>query len=159
MKQITEKQGVHKQWYVDARSQTVDTLPDFINGLMTEYGHDYGTICHAVAASAIAAANAVNNHKKGGITGFQAGAVMWEFIRHWNYESNKVGLRIVDYDNLLYPQYEDEINKRTITSHQHKELKKQAEILLSERGGHERVRAHCQKIVDGWIPFGFVVQD
>ena len=36
---------------------------------------DYGTVCHAIALSAVA------RTAQGGITGFQAGAVMWEFIK------------------------------------------------------------------------------
>ena len=30
---------------------------------------------------------------------------MWDFIIDWMYTSNQCGLRIVDYDDMLYPQY------------------------------------------------------
>ena len=58
---------------------------------------DYGTVCHAIALSAVATAWAANKTAQGGITGFQAGAVMWEFIKNWSYSSNKTGMRLVDY--------------------------------------------------------------
>lgn len=48
---------------------------------------------------------AVDNSPTGGITGFQAGCIMWKVIREWNFQNNKTGLKILDYDNILYPQY------------------------------------------------------
>ena len=30
---------------------------------------------------------------------------MWQVIREWNFQNNKTGLKILDYDDLLYPQY------------------------------------------------------
>lgn len=110
-KAITERMGLQKEWYEDAQKVSADTLPDFIRHLTEDYSHDYGTICHAVAAAAVAAGSAVNHSQCGGITGFQAGAVMWEFIRAWNYSYNKTGLRLIDYDNFLYPQYADKFEK------------------------------------------------
>lgn len=101
---INESMEVHKQWYEDAKKITLDSLPEFIGHLLNDYQHDYGTICHALSAGAIATAWAMEKSPQGGITGFQAGAVMWGFVRHWNYEANKSGLRILDYDDLLYPQ-------------------------------------------------------
>lgn len=124
-KQITENDGVHKEWYEDAKNQTLESLPEFMRHIAADYGHDYGTICHALAAGAIAAATAINKSPSGGITGFQAGAVMWEFIRNWNFSSNKCGLRIIDYDNFLYPQYADKYQK-TITPDTWKAIQEEA---------------------------------
>ena len=45
MKEITEKDKEDVQWYKDAKNQTLETLPDFINHLVKDYSHDYGTIC------------------------------------------------------------------------------------------------------------------
>lgn len=108
---ISEEQGIQKEWYRQARKETLETLPAFLNHLLTDYQHDYGTICHALAAGATAAAWAMNSAPQGGITGFQGGAVMWQFIREWNYSSNQSGLSIVDYDKLIYPQYADKFEK------------------------------------------------
>lgn len=100
-------QTIKAEWQEKAKKCTIETLPAFLSELTEKYQHDYGTICHAVAIAAVAAAWAVNHSPTGGITGFQAGAIMWQFIREWNCSGNKTGLRLVDYDNFLYPQYED----------------------------------------------------
>jgi hypothetical protein len=131
MEQITEEQKVHVKWYEGAKNQTVESLPGFINHLVNDYGHDYGTICHALAAGAIAAATAIDKSPTGGITGFQAGAVMWEFIRHWNFSSNKCGLRIFDYDNFLYPQYAYK-HQKTITTDTWKAIQEEAARLIAD---------------------------
>lgn len=106
-----EFQKIKEEWKAEARKCTLETLPAFLQKITAEYRHDYGTICHTMAMAAIAAAWSVNASPQGGITGFQAGAVMWEFIREWQYSNNKTGLRIVDYDNFLYPQYADKFGK------------------------------------------------
>lgn len=152
---ITEEQKVHEQWYEEAKKQTTTTLPDFINHLMNDYEHDYGTCCHAIAAGAIATSWAMNGVLN--ITGFQAGAVMWEYIQHWQYTSNKTGLKMIDYDYLLYPQYESHFDKQ-ISAKKFELLQKEAKFLLSNPGGVEKVRAHWQSIVDGVIPFGYTIK-
>jgi hypothetical protein len=110
-KQITEEMKIQEEWYKEARDMTLDKLPDFLNKLTEQYYHDYGTICYAISAAAIAAARSVDRSSAGGISGFQAGAVMWEFICQWNFSHNKTGLRLIDYDNFLYPQYAEEFDK------------------------------------------------
>ena len=106
-----EFKTIKQDWEKKSKAATLETLPDFLKELSESYNHDYGTICHAVAIGATAAAWAMNKSEQGGITGFQAGAIMWEFIRSWNYSSNKTGLKLVDYDNFLFPQYEDSFEK------------------------------------------------
>lgn len=126
---MTEKEFRDK-YYDKARECTVASLPDFIHKMMSE-SLDYGSVCCAVAGAAIAAASAANKHDHGGITGFQAGAVMWEFIQQWNYRSNKTGLRIVDYDNMLYAQYKSTF-QQTISKSVFGSLQKEAGRLLME---------------------------
>ena len=160
MEIITEKdKDTIEQWYKDASKQTIDTLPDFMNHVLKDYKHDYGTICKAIGACAIAAAWAANASPQGGITGFQAGEVMWDFIRNWNYRSNECGLRIVDYDNMLYPQYENKFAK-TITLRIMDNLMKEARKLLQKDANsnfkaHPEVRAHWERIAQGFPPFGY----
>ena len=74
---------------------------------------------------------------RGGITGFQAGCVMWQIIRHMNYENNKCGLRLLDMDNLLYPQYEYKFH--SIDSDIWKAVQKEAENKIYEsKVAHEK---------------------
>lgn len=153
--ELTQK----KEWFKEAKKQTLDTLPEFANHVMNDYAHDYGSVCHAVAACAIAAAWAANDAPGacGGITGFQAGAVMWDFIKEWMYSSNKCGLKIVDYDNMLYPQYADKFQKK-ISKETWTSLQEQAKKSLEEDSSyaHPNVVNHWQMIADGHIPFGYV---
>lgn len=153
---VTEESGEHKKWYAEAMAMTAERLPEFIRRLTQDYCHDYGTICHAIAAAACAAARAVEHSPSGGITGFQGSAVMWEFCRNWM-QWDDTPRRLLDFRNLLYPQYETDF--RTISQSIWTWTRAEAERNLSERGGTPEVRAHWQKIADGCVPFGFVVEE
>lgn len=161
---ITEKEGLHEQWYQRAEEMTLAKLPEFLRELTEDYVHDYGTICHAIAAAAVAAAWAVERSPVGGITGFQAGAIMWEFLTHWQTEYRDKPLRLLDYGNLLYPQYRDRftgISPATWTWVQ----QQAAEELAAEemRQPHQAANSvvdHWRSIVAGNVPFGLrVVED
>ena len=157
-KAITERDNMEKEWYEEAHEQTTKTLPDFINHVMNDYQHDYGTVCKAIAACAIATAWAANREPQGGITGFQAGAVMWEFVRAWSFSSNRTSLRIIDYDNMLYPQYEHKFEK-TIPESTFKLIQKAAKESLEKDELHPKVRAHMESIVNGVVPFGYTISE
>lgn len=156
---ITEEQMIHPEWYEEAKKVTVETLPNFIKKMTEQYEHDYGTICHAITASAIAAASAVNKSSQGGITGFQASCVMWGFITHYMHYDVKEPMRLTHYKNMLFPQYEKYFT--SITSDTHKWLMEEAKKLLSEPSEHvsENVTLHWKKIAAGEIPFGVSVVD
>lgn len=162
MEKINEEQRLEKEWFKEAQEQTIGTLPTFINHIMNDYEHDYGTICHAMAACALAAAWAVNKHPKGHITGFQAGFVMWDFIKEWKYSSNQTALRIVNYDDMLYPQYEDKFDK-VISKRTFESIQKAAQESLDEvkqgREAHPDVIKHWKSIIDGNVPFGYKVKE
>lgn len=87
----------------------IKSFDDLVNFLKEarEYNVDYGGAPRAIAQAALATAWWFASDF--GITGFQAGCVMWDFIIDWMYTSNQCGLRIVDYDDMLYPQYIDEV--------------------------------------------------
>lgn len=156
---ITEALGVHREWYDESRKVTLATLPEFLRHLTEDYGHDYGTICHAVAAAAIAAARAVDHSPAGGITGFQAGAIMWEFVSEWQGYRGQP-LRLVKYEEMLYPQYDDAFAK-TITPDTWDWLQKKAAEKLAgnSEGSHPDVLAHWESIVAGIVPFGYEVKE
>lgn len=159
-KAITEKMHLEKEWFEQARRQTLETLLEFINHVMNDYCHDYGTICHAVSACALAAVYAANHHPSGGITGFQAGFVMWDVIRQMNYPSNKCGMKLMDYDNMLYPQYAHKFEK-TIAPNTWKSLQEAAREKIEQEGeyAHPEVLKHWKSIADGTIPFGYQIEE
>jgi hypothetical protein len=161
-KSITEKDKSHEQWYADAKHQTLDTLPAFLDNLANNYIHDYGTICHAMAAAALGATEAIDKSPSGGITGFQAGAVMWEFIRQWKQVDGP--MRLVNFDSMLYPQYQGDFEK-TMSQETLDWLKKQAEKLIQENNtssnnlkASSTVVEHWKFIASGGIPFGYTIK-
>lgn len=153
---ITEESGIHKAWYEEAKRMTVNELPEFLRKLTEDYGHDYGTVCHACAAAAVAAAHAINNSPIGGITGFQGGAVMWEFMRHWNHVEGPA--RLLDYNDLLYPQMEHKF--RCISHDTWAEVRKRAQAHLDKKPDHvhPEVAKHWQSIAAGSVPFGLQIE-
>lgn len=134
-------------------------LQAFIKKVSEEYNHDYGTVCYAVAA--IAYQSAMWAARNFGITGFQAGAVKWIFLRHWDDLGEYKPKKMVDYSNMLYPQYEDNF-QNSITESTWKwlqeEAKKKIDALSPEEIVSQKVYDHWHSIVDGVVPFGYWVK-
>lgn len=143
-KPITEDMRLQDEWYKRAKNMKPEDFLDFANELSKRYEHDYGTVCHAMAAIGLAAMYAFNktDGARGGITGFQY----------------KCGLRLLDMDKLLYPQYEYEFC--SISSDTWDAVKKEAQELLKENATvHPDVVAHWQSIASGKVPFGLKIEN
>ena len=116
--------------------------------------HDYGTCVYAMSLGALAAFHYVAH--KLGVTGFQASCADMDFIartRNWEH-----GGRVLDYGDLLYPQYEEKFDglgfwaliRENIT-----DLAKAAREKLAKHQGappeesfaHPNVMAHWEAIV------------
>lgn len=144
-----------KEWQAEARTQTIETLPAFLAKL-SSFDHDYGTICRAIAAGAVGAAWAVERGPKGGITGFQASCVTWDFLEHWGHIEAPAA--IVRYEDMLYPQNSERFN--TISAEAWAYLQKRAaeELAKKSESAHPAVTAHWQSVVAGTVPFGYTVR-
>jgi hypothetical protein len=82
---------------------------------------------------------------------------MWDFVLDWQYRNNKCGLRMLNFDDMLYPQYDYKFAK-TISAEQFEKIKEQAkENLEKNEHAHPDVIKHWQSIVDGKVPFGFTI--
>lgn len=101
-----------------------------------------------------------------GITEFQASFALWEVIREWQYSDNKTSLRLVDYDEMLYPQYQKKFEK-VISKDIWKTLQETAKENLDslfvngvfdENGAVPKVVEHWKSIVNGVVPFGYCVE-
>lgn len=156
---IEEKDGVHKAWYDEARKiEDPKALDKFVRHLRDDYQHDYGTICHAVAAAAIAAAWCINGEpRQGGITGFQAGAIMWEYIRAW--QNLKGPARLVKFEDMLFPQHAERFAP-VMTLETWAWLRAEADrnIVEHKKTGnhvHADVLKHWVDVSAGIIPFGW----
>lgn len=136
---------------------SLDDLMNYIQNIKDNYNIGYGTAPRAIAQAALATSWYLADVF--GITGFQAGCVMWDFIRDWSYPRNECGMKIVDYDDMLYPQYEDKFQK-TIRKDVFEALQKEAEKNLENyESAHPNVVKHWKSIADGNVPFGYVIRD
>lgn len=152
---ITESKA-REEWMSEAKKQTLETPPAFLKKLTEDYEHDYGTICHAIAAAGIGAAWAVERTPQGGITGFQAGAIMWEMIEGWGVfgEGPK---RMTTFNDMLYPQYSRKF--RSITPDTWAWLQNKAkENLKDPENVSPNVLAHWESVAAGEVPFGYRVE-
>lgn len=137
--------------------KSFEDLTAFLKDVKENYNYDYGVAPRSIAQATLAVAWYLSGEF--GITGFQAGAVMWDFIKDWNFRNNRTSLKIVDYDNMLYPQYGHKFEK-TISRRVWDGLQKAAkENLENTEYAHPDVLAHWQSIVDGNVPFGFKIVD
>lgn len=150
---------IRAKWNERARTITFAELPDFLDELRT-YTHDYSTCVYAMSAAAVASCRALNATL--GITGFQAGCVMWEFIKEFmGYRDEP--LRLVHYETMLYPQYERNYD-RVISGDTWAWLQAQAKAKIEKAHDecqtiHGDVLGHWQSIVDGVVPFGYRVEE
>lgn len=156
---VTEEMHPEKAWFAEAGKMTEEELPGFYERIIHGYNHDYGTACHAVAACALAAAWAACGDNDIGLSGFQAGFVMWDFIKNWTKIGNVCGLKLVDYDDMLYPQYEEKFEKTICKDNWEMVQKKAIKNLEREREVHPAVAEHWRKIAEGVVPFGYRVVD
>lgn len=165
---INEKDhaGLIETWKEEAKKlKTTEELTVFIDILINDYQHDYGTICHAIAAAAIAGAYVVERSPSGGITGFQAGAIFWEFAKAWGTIKKDEPCALIKYDKLLYPQYEDTFNKipedtwKWVQQEAKNNIAEVVEKKLEGLPSHvsSSVMAHWRSIVDGKVPFGLTI--
>lgn len=137
--------------------KTFDELVEFLKDVEKNYGNGYGEAPRAIAQACLAVAWYLANRY--GITGFQAGFVMWDFIRDWTYSSNKCGMKIVDYDDMLYPQYSYKFQK-TIRTDTWQSIQEEAKNKLSKADYvHPTVKAHWERIASGVVPFGYTISD
>ncbi len=126
---------------------------------LNEFSQNYNTVPNALAAGALATAKMLDRWlRNGGITGFQAGFVMWEFVRRWLHIEGPV--QLVQYRDMLYPQYADKFAK---TIDQETWVQEQAKKLLEKDGEissqNDYFTEHLKSIVAGTPPFGYQVVD
>jgi hypothetical protein len=125
-----------------------------------DYQHDYGTCVIAAASCGKAGYDYVASVL--GMTGFQMSCVMWEMVQDLTHGDSPK--RLIDYDNMLYPQYEYKFTRQSITPSTMEWLQQQAAEKIAEdnsRGAdmcaHPDVRKHWEEIIAGVVPFGYVV--
>lgn len=97
-----------------------------------------------------------------GLSLFQMGCILWDFIDRAIIEEHDVGMELVNYNNMLYPQYDYRFEK-TITKETWEAMQQKAKELLENNkkaiiSANEEVIEHWQSIIDGKVPFGYKVK-
>lgn len=135
-----------------------DELIEYIKDITEHDNCGYGEAPRAIAQASLAVAWYLSDVF--GITGFQASCVMWDFITGWQMTGNTCGLKLVNYDDMLFPQYDHKFEK-TITSDVWKNLQEQAGKFINDYSSiaDSRVIEHWKSIVNGKVPFGYIVRD
>lgn len=156
----TEFEKLREELFNRAKNEirTPEDLKAFADELKEKYSSGYNETGLASAALAIAAAEM--SAKVFGLTGFQFGWVMWQFIDNAIISDHDCGMRLMNFNEMLYPQYEDNFEK-TITKDTWSRLQKKASETLADRTDFlaTRVKNHLESIVDGNIPFGYKLKD
>lgn len=154
-KQMTEREFKEKFY---KKAEAVKTMAQFqkLFKEVENYKHDYGTIVIGCMAVMTGAFNLLNRSKQGGITGFQASCIGWECIQ--KFLSLEGPAKIVDYNNMLFPQYEHAFQK-VISQETWKSLVEKAKRNIAEDKGmaSQEVTDHWKSIVAGQVPFDYVV--
>ena len=147
--------------YIYAKANEVRTkeeLDALLNEVVNDQDLDYGKIVYAMSGCMLAVSHYIDRSEVGGITGFQASFIGWEMVKRFMHES-RVGMRIMDYENMLYPQYKNRFEKR-INQTTWACLQERAKKLLEEsKDAHPDVIKHWQSIVNGKVPFGYKVEN
>ena len=76
------------------------------------------------------------------------------------FQDNKTGLKLIDYDEMLYPQYKERFEK-VLSASVWERLQDRAKECLNEESSlaAEEVKKHWENIVSGNVPFGYKVKD
>lgn len=129
--------------------KTEEELLDFVRKL-ADRKHDYGTCVYAVSLATTAMFNYMAS--KLGITGFQSGCADLDVLKR--IRGMKHGFSVIDYGNLLYPQYLSEEHFPsipTLIERNKKDLQESARKLLEEQKT-SGIKAHPD-VVKHWESF------
>lgn len=180
--EITEEQRKRwtenkEAWSNEAKTQihTPEDLKKFADKLINHCnnleGPDfYEETANATASLAHAAVEMCASQF--GLTGFQVGCITWGIIDKLILSEHDCGMKLVNYNDMIYPQYEDKfektLDKETWKALQEKakekyeenenELKKLANGDKIAFPAHPNVAAHWKSIIDGNVPFGYTVK-
>ena len=154
---MLSEQAYKKKIYKKADNvKTKDDLDKLLNEVAKDKTLDYGKAVYGISACMIAVLNYINRQAYG-ITGFQASCIGWEMVRKLLTDS-KVGIVLLDFENMLYPQYEERFSK-TIDKEMWEELQKIAKRNLRKHiGACQEVIDHWKAIAKGTIPFGYELE-
>ncbi len=142
-----------KQKWFNFKPKTEQELFDFIHELTTEYVNDYGTCVHMCVALMKAMFNYFDELE--GMTGFQVGCMKWEVLQEIFGVNDEIGMKLLRYENMLYPQYDKEFSKIIIDEQQRNKIIQLAKKELREADVdfiHPNVLMRWQQLAAGILP-------
>ena len=155
---------IRDEWYKKAKTEihTPEQLKAFAEEILDKVkssSEAYNDSSNGTAALALAAMNMLAFIY--GMTAFQMGWVMWQLIDQMVISEHDCGMRLLIYDDMLYPQYEDRFVK-TIDADTWGKLREKAAKLVEENKKSEfpacrEVADHWKSIANGKVPFGYKV--
>lgn len=156
--------AIRNEWERRAKTET-KTITDLTNLATDIWNHvislkDGEDIYNdsSSAASSLALAGIYMCSYNFGLTFFQMHYIMWTIIDKMMIDEHDVGLRIVNFNNMLYPQYEYLFNK-TMSKDEFDALQKKAASMLKIGNLGKEVEEHLKSIVAGNVPFGWKVDE
>ncbi len=162
LEEETAKEVIN-QWKKESGEQSMETLPVFLNHLVNDYEHDYGTIVRAITAGMMATFSAINKSDQGGVSGFQASFIGWSMVDEFLH-TGSCGAMLVKFEDMLYPQYEEKFTRNEISKKLWKRLQEEANLKLVDAAvspdmQNTKVVDHWKSIVAGVVPFGYTVKE
>jgi len=169
---ICEEMQLQASWYQKANELTsTGEAQASIEGLLTDYEHDYGTACHAVTAALLATAKVMTQalsalkpiHSPIAPPAMQQELQSKTMIAHIFTQLflNNGPIRIIQHHFMLFPEnasrFEKIVDEETL-----RYLKHTAELLLitnheKETEAPKEVTDHWQAIQQGELPWGYEV--
>ena len=139
-----------------------DSIDKFASELVKNYKHDYGTCVHAAAA--VAKAAICKASRMFGLTGFQHGCILSLLMRNEFGIGREIGSKILDMDNLLFPQYMRNFVELKISKRCAENLRKRAAAKIKDAKAKneivsKRVFEHWKWIAAGNLPSFVTVGD
>lgn len=144
-----------RQYILGKELNSTSEMQDVADEVIRKFSSDYGSGPRAVAAFITKVANLFCREMS--FTGFQAGFIPLDFLLLFTFPKNKCGIKVLDYDNLLYPQLLEKFT--TISKETWDSVVKQARINLKEKPyAADEVRRYWDYIARGKIPDGIRIK-
>ena len=156
----SKDRAVWEGWFKEAQRCKLEdgSLQKFLDHLKNDYEFDYGTSARATAAAAFATANAFASYI--GLTGFLWSCAAMDILGRMQFPDNKLGYRVVNYDDLLYPQYQHRFTEIKISQKGAETLKQEAQKLIDEGGPvHPDVLAWWKGLAEGKLPYWLLIKE
>lgn len=144
-----EFEEIEKGWYEEVKTiNSKNKLNNFITKILCGYEHDYGTYVRAVAVCT----KAFIRYYGSNMTYLQANYLMWELIRKTFDNNDALGLQLIKFEDILYPQLLNSFVVEFDEATHQKVIDTAKKFLEEHQDATEEVKEHWEKLATGWLP-------